>query len=86
MTSGTAPGTTAPAGRVAALGEELRVQGFGLAGALVVAADTPEAAGAAWQDLPADVTLVILTPDAARFLAERLPGGPPDRLTVVMPG
>jgi vacuolar-type H+-ATPase subunit F/Vma7 len=73
------------AGGVAALGEQLRVQGFGLAGALVLEADTPEAAEAAWRDLPADVVLVILTPAAARALAPQLPDGPRDRLAVVMP-
>jgi hypothetical protein len=79
---------TGPTGRVAALGEQLRIQGFGLAGALAVAADTPEAADAAWRDLPADVTLVILTPAAARAVAAQRPlhGSPPGRLTVVMPG
>lgn len=75
----------AGAGRVAALGEQLRIQGFGLAGALVVAAENPDAVGLAWRDLPADVALVILTPAAARALGPALPDGPPDRLSVVIP-
>jgi vacuolar-type H+-ATPase subunit F/Vma7 len=76
-------GATGP-GRVAALGEQVRVQGFGLAGALVVAAESPEAVVLLWRDLPADVALVILTPAAARALGPELPDGTQDRLVVVM--
>lgn len=81
----TGPGAPPERGRVAALGEQLRVQGFGLAGALVVAADTPEAARVAWRDLPADVALVILTSSAAQALALQITDGSSNRLTVVMP-
>jgi hypothetical protein len=76
---------TGQVGRVGVLGEELRVQGFGLAGALVAAADSADAARAAWLDLPADVLLVILTPAAARALPAERADAPPYRLTVVMP-
>jgi vacuolar-type H+-ATPase subunit F/Vma7 len=82
----TVPGAPPGTSRIAALGEQLRVQGFGLAGALVVTADTPEAARSAWRDLPADVALVILTPSAARALAPQIIDESSDRLTVVMPG
>jgi vacuolar-type H+-ATPase subunit F/Vma7 len=52
-------------GRIAAIGAEAEVRGFGLAGVLVLPAEDDEAARAAWRALPADVALVILGPDAA---------------------
>lgn len=55
-------------GTVAVIGEETRVRGFGLAGAVVLVADTPAAARAAWAALPRDVSLAILTPAAASAL------------------
>lgn len=71
-------------GRVAVLGEQHRVQGFALAGALVLVAETPEAARAAWTDLPTDVTVVVLTAAAAAAVGPTAPGpGPP--FAVVMP-
>ena len=71
-------------GTVAALGETALVQGFALAGARVVSADDGAAVRSAWRTLPPDVTVVILTPNAARVLGpdvecSRFP------LTVVMP-
>jgi vacuolar-type H+-ATPase subunit F/Vma7 len=70
---------------MAAIGEEARVQGFALAGALPVAAGTPEEVRRAWRELPPDVVLVVLTPPAAEALAAEI--GDPDstRLTAVMP-
>lgn len=59
------------AGTVAAIGEEVLVRGFGLAGVLVCPADDPEAVRTAWQGLPEEVSLVILTPTAAAALPER---------------
>jgi vacuolar-type H+-ATPase subunit F/Vma7 len=70
-------------GQVAAIGEEVAVQGFGLAGVLVVPADDPEGVLAAWQSLPAQVVVVILTPAAERAVPQRPAGELP--LTVVMP-
>ncbi len=78
-------------GRVAAIGELVRVQGFGLAGALVLPAEEPADVRAAWRSLPADVLAVILTPAAADALLERdgrLSAEPPERegrLTAVLP-
>lgn len=72
-----------PTGRVAVLGELPRVQGYALAGALVVVADDPAAVRSQWAALPADVPVVVLTPAAASALADRLPDAA--RLTVVMP-
>ncbi|MDQ0957168.1 vacuolar-type H+-ATPase subunit F/Vma7 [Streptomyces sp. B4I13] len=55
-------------GRVAAIGEQERVAGFALAGAITLVAEGPEAVREAWRNLPADVELVILTPAAADAL------------------
>ena len=68
-------------GRIAVLGERVRVEGYGLAGACVLPADTPAETEAAWAGLPGDVVVVVLTPAAARILPD--PGGMP--LVVVMP-
>lgn len=56
--------------RVAALGEGLRVRGFGLAGAVVVVAETPESVRRAWAGLEDGVEVVLLTPAAASALGE----------------
>lgn len=72
--------------RVAAIGERARVQGFALAGALVVEAGDPDAVRAAWAALAADVEVVVLTPAAARAL--QAPGAAAGRsglLTVELP-
>jgi len=71
-------------GRIAAIGEHVAVEGFGLAGALTYPAANPQEVLAAWRALPADVTLVILTVAASRVVPRRSPGALP--LTVVMPG
>jgi vacuolar-type H+-ATPase subunit F/Vma7 len=68
--------------RVAVLGAEREVEGYALAGALVLTAATPDAVRAAWAALPADVALVLLTAAAADALDSREAG---DRLTVVLP-
>lgn len=58
--------------RVVVMGEAARVTGFLLAGATVVATDEV-GADAAWQGLPDDVGLLVLTPAVADALAGRLP-------------
>ena len=69
---------------VAVIGERVRVQGFALAGALVLAADDPAAVRAAWAALGDDVAVVVLTPRPPRRSAdEPTAAGAP--LTVVMP-
>jgi vacuolar-type H+-ATPase subunit F/Vma7 len=68
--------------RVAVIGEETRVQGFALAGALVCPATEPDSVRAAWAGLADDIAVVVLTPAAAEAL-DATPVG--DRLTVVMP-
>lgn len=70
------------AGRVAAIGEAIHVEGFALVGAIVRPAENPDDMRAAWLSMPADVAVVILTAAAASAI-DRPPGSLP--LTVVMP-
>jgi vacuolar-type H+-ATPase subunit F/Vma7 len=68
-------------GRIAAIGEGVRVRGLALAGVLVLPADDPPQARSRFAELPGDVDLVILTASAAQALE---PGaGRP--LRIVMP-
>ncbi|WP_208106760.1 hypothetical protein [Streptomyces sp. GC420] len=74
-----------------ALGERTRVAALVPAGVAALSAETPHAVRAAWDALPPDVSLVILTPAAAAALGPAVldPEGPLDRegpLTAVMPG
>ncbi|HXZ62860.1 MAG TPA: V-type ATP synthase subunit F [Acidimicrobiales bacterium] len=55
-------------GLLVVLGEAARVSGFSLGGATVASADSPEAVRQAWEHLPDDVALVILTEQAAAAL------------------
>ncbi|HTY73598.1 MAG TPA: V-type ATP synthase subunit F [Actinomycetes bacterium] len=78
--------TTAAGGHqlVAAIGSQPDVVGFALAGVVVLPAETPEAAQAAWESLPEGVSVVVLTADAATAIgtartAEAAP------LSVVLP-
>lgn len=70
-------------GRVAILGEEVRIQGYGLAGLLLVGADDPAAVRAAWAALAPDVGAVILTLAAAAALGDAVADD--DRLVAVTP-
>jgi len=71
--------------RIVAIGERQHVGGFELAGVHVAAADGPDAARVAWQALPADAELVILTDAAHAALACAGLLGRDQRLWVVMP-
>jgi vacuolar-type H+-ATPase subunit F/Vma7 len=71
--------------RAAVIGEELRVQGYALAGAVVCAVGDQAGALRAWRELPGDVAVVVLTARAAAWLTDELPRRP-DLLPVVMPG
>lgn len=71
-------------GRVAAIGERTRVSGLALAGVTVLVAEEPESVHRAWQDLPRDVALVIVTPAAADTLGPALLDGA-RTLTAVLP-
>jgi vacuolar-type H+-ATPase subunit F/Vma7 len=70
--------------RAAVIGEAVRTEGFALAGALVLPAEDPVEARAAWDALPADVAVLVLTPRAACWLGEA-PQSRHDVLMVVMP-
>ena len=70
---------------VAVVGERLRVGGFSLAGAVVLAADDAAAVRSAWASLGTDVAVVVLTPRAAAALEAELDAGGATPLTVVMP-
>jgi vacuolar-type H+-ATPase subunit F/Vma7 len=58
--------------RAAVIGEALRVQGFALAGAVVCPAGDRDEARTAWRSLPADIAVVVLTPDAMDWLRDEL--------------
>ncbi len=68
--------------RFAVIGAGAVIEGFGLAGALVYPADRPERVRAAWDALPPDVLVVVLTADAAGAVPEDVRGA---RLVAVMP-
>jgi vacuolar-type H+-ATPase subunit F/Vma7 len=70
--------------RVAVIGEHAAVVGYTLAGAVVVPADDAEAVRTAWDRLPGDVEVVVLTARAARVLGSTRTEAPLP-LTVVMP-
>jgi vacuolar-type H+-ATPase subunit F/Vma7 len=57
-------------GRAAVIGEQARTAGFALAGAVVLTAESPDEARAAWRSLPADVSVLVLTARAASWLGE----------------
>ncbi|HEY5014402.1 MAG TPA: hypothetical protein VIK61_17090 [Acidimicrobiia bacterium] len=67
---------------IAALGESHRVEGFALAGALVLVAADAHAVRDAWARLPDDVEVVVLTPAAASALEAVVQARP---LRVVLP-
>ncbi len=67
----------------AVIGDALAVQGYALAGAAICAVDSPDEAAAAWDALPPSTALVIMTANAAAWLADRLEQRP-DVLTAVM--
>lgn len=58
--------------RAAAIGEDVRLAGYALAGVEVLAAGDEVEALAAWDRLPGDVACLILTPAAETALRSRL--------------
>ena len=66
------------------IGEPLRIYGYGLAGAVLCPASDRQQAIRAWQGLPADVDVVVLTATAAAWLGGEL-AGRPDVLPVTLP-
>lgn len=71
--------------RAAVIGEALRVEGYALPGAAVYTAEDEAGVRRAWQALPDDVAVVVLTPRAAGWLGDEI-AGRPGLLPVVMPG
>lgn len=71
--------------RAAALGEDVRVAGYALAGAEVHPAGDGDAVRAAWDGLADDVDCLILTPAARDALGDRLRERP-YLVWAVMPG
>jgi vacuolar-type H+-ATPase subunit F/Vma7 len=69
---------------VAALGRWTELAGYPLAGIEVFDASTPEAVRRAWDSLPNDVAVVLLTAEARRSLPDPLL--PRHRLWAVIPG
>jgi vacuolar-type H+-ATPase subunit F/Vma7 len=72
-------------GRIAVLGDPSRVEYYQLSGALVLAAETPEGIVSAWNSLPSDVDLIVLTPRAAAELAKHSHAERSNALTVTLP-
>jgi vacuolar-type H+-ATPase subunit F/Vma7 len=70
--------------RIAVLGEGILVEPYALAGAFVVVAEEPAAVRTAWDSLPDDVAVVILTPAAAAALPDDVTSQCDDVLTVTM--
>lgn len=70
--------------RVAVLGEAVAVEGFALAGALVFVADSAGDVDAAWDAMPDDVGVLIVTPGAEDRLRGRFDERP-HLLTVTSP-
>ena len=66
-----------------AIGGSGSLDGFALVGVTVVRTTSDEDVLAAWQALDDDVALVVLSPEAALALGDRLDHE--DRLTVVTP-
>jgi vacuolar-type H+-ATPase subunit F/Vma7 len=68
--------------RIAVIGESPRVDGWALAGALIVRASGPDEVRRAWALLPADVEVVVATPAVAEALGEEVAN---ERLVVILP-
>ncbi len=70
--------------QVAVIGAHAAVAGFALAGAHVRVAADDDAVRAAWESLPTEVGVVLLTPAAATALTGQ-PAPSTTRLTAVVP-
>jgi vacuolar-type H+-ATPase subunit F/Vma7 len=71
--------------RAVAIGDGRRLAGFALAGVIVAPAADGAAVRAAWDALPEDTALVILSPDAREHLDDRL-GERTSLVWAVLPG
>jgi vacuolar-type H+-ATPase subunit F/Vma7 len=70
--------------RAAVIGEDLRIQGYALAGAALYPVADQAGARRAWLQLPADIAVVIVTARAAGWLGDEL-ARRPGVLPVVVP-
>ena len=70
--------------RAAVIGEPLAIYGYGLAGAVLCPVSDQGQAALAWRDLPDDIAVAVLTPQAARWLASDL-ARRPGVLPVLLP-
>lgn len=61
-------------GRIAAIGPVVRVQGLALAGVLVLPGEDDEQVRTSWANLPDDVDLLILAPEAVGIVGTSGPG------------
>ncbi|MHB1504945.1 MAG: hypothetical protein ACYCTL_13330 [Acidimicrobiales bacterium] len=71
-------------GRIAVIGESPRIDAFALAGADLLRADSGAESRAAWDGLPEDVEVVLLTPAAATAIGEQV-GSRPGVIAVTLP-
>jgi vacuolar-type H+-ATPase subunit F/Vma7 len=72
--------------RIAAIGERARIDPFALAGVLITPANDADSMLAAWEALPAEVGVVVLTPAAYGALSSKgVLARPGPRLWAVMP-
>lgn len=69
----------------AVIGEALAIEGYALAGAVVLGADSEDEAVAALNALPPDTALLIMTERAAHWLAGRLAERPAILTAVLRP-
>jgi vacuolar-type H+-ATPase subunit F/Vma7 len=69
--------------RIVAIGEELLLEGYALAGVEVLPAGDPENVAAVWESLPDDVGFVLLSEGAHGALGDRLEAS--DRIWAVVP-
>lgn len=69
---------------VAVIGEPLRIHLYGLTGAMLCPATDQAEAVLAWRDMPDDVEVAVLTPNAARWLASEI-ARRPGVLPVLLP-
>lgn len=70
--------------RIVALGEDDRLAGFALAGAVVIEATTDAEIRRAWDELDPDVGFVVMSARASQVL-DSLLGDRSDVLTAVLP-
>lgn len=70
--------------RLVVIGDPVWVEGFVLAGATVLPATDPDGVRAAWDGLPEDAAVLVMTADAAEALGDALEERP-YLLSVVIP-